>query len=197
MMAETGSSVSLTPRAQIVANRIDAAVFWFAKHWLAVFISYGLAVVALASSAPLLKSGGFGTMSQLVYLPYTLICHQRADRSFHLHGEKMAFCQRDLAIVLAAVGMGFAFALIRRWGRLPNIRFAAVVAFALPMALDGTTQLIGLRESSAELRVLTGMLFSIGVAWFVLPHLEEGFASIRDDIRSRRIPSSTNGAGPR
>ncbi len=197
MMAEAGSSVALTPRAQIVANRIDAAVFWFAKHWLAVFMSYGVTVVALASIAPLLKSSGFGTMSQFVYLPYTLICHQRADRSFHLHGEKMAFCQRDLAIVLAAVGMGFAFALIRRWGRLPDIRFTAVVAFAMPMALDGTTQLVGLRESTPELRVLTGTLFSVGVAWFVLPHLEAGFGSIRDEIRTRNIPTQTNGAGAR
>lgn len=197
MMADSGSGVALTPRAQAVANRIDSAVLWFATHWLAVFVGYGLTVVALASAAPMLKSSGYTTLSEVVYLPFKLICHQRDDRSFHLHGEKMAFCHRDLAIILAAIGMGLAFAVIRRWRSLPGIRFIAVIAFAMPMAIDGTTQLVGLRESTAELRFLTGSLFSVGVAWFVLPHLEDGFASIRDDIHRRRRASSNEAASVR
>jgi uncharacterized membrane protein len=185
-MAEPARQAALTPRAQSVANHIDTAVLWFATHWLAVFAGYGATVVGLASLAPLLKGSGYETAAQLIYLPFRLICHQRADRSFHLHGEQMAFCERDVAIVTTAVLTGILFALIRRWSGPPRIAFWVVVLFALPMALDGGTQLVGLRESTPELRILTGALFSIGVGWFVLPHLEAGFGSMRDEIASRR-----------
>lgn len=195
MMVEPADSAALTPRAQAVANRIDSAVLWFATHWLAVFIGYGATVVGLAALAPLLKGTGYETASRFIYLPYRLICHQRAERSLHLHGEQMAFCERDLAIVLAAVMAGVLFALARRWRALPNIGFVVVVMFALPMAIDGGTQLIGLRESTTALRLLTGSLFSIGVGWFVLPHLESGFASIRDEIRGRRMVRRAGAAG--
>jgi uncharacterized membrane protein len=185
-MAEPARQAALTPRAQSVANQIDAAVLWFATHWLAVFVGYGATVVGLASLAPLLKGSGYETAAKLIYLPFRLVCHQRAARSFHLHGEQMAFCERDVAIVTVAVLTGILFALIRRWNGLPRIPFWVVVVFALPMAIDGGTQLVGLRESTPELRVLTGTLFSVGVGWFVLPHLDAGFASMRDEIAGRR-----------
>ncbi len=194
MMAEPVQPAALTPRAQSVANQIDSAVLWLATHWLAVFVAYGTTVVRLAALAPLLNGAGYETASRFIYLPFRLICHQRDDRSFHLHGEQMAFCERDVAIVAAAVLTGVLFAVIRRHG-LPGIRFSAVVALALPMALDGGTQLVGLRESTLELRMLTGTLFSLGVGWFVLPHLETGFASIRDEIANRRMSHRNQTAG--
>src|SRR5262249_41871440 len=39
----------------------------------------------------------------------------------------------------------------------------------LPMAWDGLTQMFGLRESDALLRVLTGSLFGLANMWFALP----------------------------
>jgi uncharacterized membrane protein len=194
-MADPARETALTPRAQSAANQIDAAVLWFATHWLAVFAGYGATVVGLASLAPVLKGAGYETASSFIYLPFRMICHQRDDRSFHLHGEQMAFCERDVAIVTAAVLTGILFSLIRRWNGLPRIAFRIVVLFALPMAIDGGTQLVGLRESTPELRVLTGTLFSIGAGWFVLPHLEVGFASMRDEIASRRKSRSHETAG--
>jgi uncharacterized membrane protein len=185
MIAEPGRTVPLTARAQLVANRIDAAVLWVATQWLAVFIGYGVTVLGLATLAPLLESRGHQTAARFIYLPFRLICHQRDDRSFHLAGEQMAFCERDVAIVSAAILTGLTFAVLRHRHSLPRIGFGALVALALPMALDGGTQLVGLRESTPELRVLTGMLFSLGLGWFALPHLESGFATIRDEIRGR------------
>ncbi|MEX2314865.1 MAG: DUF2085 domain-containing protein, partial [Thermomicrobiales bacterium] len=148
-------------------------------------------VVGLAALAPLLKAAGHPTAANVIYLLYRLICHQRADRSFHLNSEQMAFCERDVAIVSCAVLTGLAFAIVRQRWAIPTISFVAVVLFALPMALDGGTQLIGLRESTPELRVLTGSLFSLGVGWFVLPHLATGFASIRDEVHARRAVHGT------
>ncbi len=43
----------------------------------------------------------------------------------------------------------------------------------LPMAWDGTTQMFGWRESTWELRVMTGTLFGLSTVWFVLPLLQK------------------------
>jgi uncharacterized membrane protein len=195
MIAEPTPPTALTPRAQAVADQIDRAVEWFTAHWLAIFVCYGAVVVGLASAAPLLRGAGYETAARFIYIPYRLICHQREDRSFHLHGEQLAFCERDVAIVSAAVITGLLFAVIRRWRDLPPIPFRVAVLFALPMAIDGGTQLVGLRESTALLRVITGTLFSVGAGWFVLPYLEAGFASISADIRRRRITNQHEATG--
>jgi uncharacterized membrane protein len=41
------------------------------------------------------------------------------------------------------------------------------------MALDGGTQLFGLRESNVWLRLLTGTIFGVATALFILPQIEK------------------------
>jgi predicted MFS family arabinose efflux permease len=53
------------------------------------------------------------------------------------------------------------------------------------MALDGFTQLFGWRESTWELRVVTGSLFALAVAWFVFPRLQRGFGEIQQTVEQR------------
>jgi uncharacterized membrane protein len=43
----------------------------------------------------------------------------------------------------------------------------------LPMALDGTTQLFGWRESTWALHVITYALFGLGSAWFALSLMQK------------------------
>src|SRR5205823_1582254 len=53
--------------------------------------------------------------------------------------------------------------------RLPGIPWWLWLLLILPMAWDGLTQMFGLRESDAILRVLTGSLFGLANMWFALP----------------------------
>ena len=57
--------------------------------------------------------------------------------------------------------------------RLPGIPWWIWVLMLLPMAWDGTTQMFGWRESTWELRLLTGTLFGLGNIWFVLPLIQK------------------------
>ena len=65
-----------------------------------------------------------------------------------------------------------------------------------PMALDGFTQLFGFRESTWELRVVTGTLFGIASVWLIYPHLQTGMAEMaavlerRFQRQERRRPST-------
>src|ERR1700682_2051648 len=50
------------------------------------------------------------------------------------------------------------------------------------MAIDGFTQLFGWRESTWELRVVTGLLFGLASGWLVLPRLDAAFGQqLRSD----------------
>ncbi len=87
------------------------------------------------------------------------------------HGYKVAICQRDVAIYGSMFLMGLLFALMR--GSLPKLRARWLLLFALPMFIDGTTQLVGLRSSTWALRLITGTIFGVGLVWFIYPHIEE------------------------
>jgi uncharacterized membrane protein len=84
----------------------------------------------------------------------------------------MAFCERDLAIYLGLLLVGLVY--VRRRGLRP-MGFVAYGVVILPMAVDGFTQLFGWRESTWQLRVVTGLLFGLASAWLVLPRLDSAF----------------------
>lgn len=47
----------------------------------------------------------------------------------------------------------------------------AMIVFLVPMAIDGTIQFFGLRESTNIIRLLTGFLGGIGVILFLYPRI--------------------------
>ena len=103
------------------------------------------------------------------------ILQRRAYVGDHEHGYKAALCERDMAIYGSMFILGLVFALRKR--RPPRLRiWWYVLLFVLPMAIDGTTQLVGLRESNWWLRTITGTLFGAGTLWFAYPYLNEALA---------------------
>ncbi len=97
-------------------------------------------------------------------------------------GFKTAYCERDAAIYTTAWLLLIAYALLRRVRPVKELSVRMfLIVFVPPIALDGFTQLFGLRESSALLRVLTGTWFAIGGAWFVLPRVDEALRELYAD----------------
>ena len=171
-------------------------------HWLAlVNLAAGL-FVALPFAAPVLLSAGHAEAAGLIYSAYRAVCHQWAFRSYFLFGPestyaidalaervgadqvfsfvgspelgyKVAFCERDVAIYLAVLAAGLAYA-ARRGGFRP-LSPTLYLALILPIALDGFTQLFGLRESTVLLRTLTGALFGVASVWLIYPRLDQVF----------------------
>lgn len=95
-------------------------------------------------------------------------------------GYKAALCQRDLAII-GGLAIFTALFLISRRRIRPLSLWIWIFCGCAPMAMDGGSQLFPafwsaqarLRESTWELRVLTGLLFGVSTAWLALPSLEK------------------------
>ncbi len=105
-------------------------------------------------------------------------CHQLASRSYYLNGNQLPFCARDLGIFIGmALGMVLAFFVKAR----PSLLL--IILGFVPMALDGGIQLLTSYESTNLVRLLTGALAGISVAFLI--HLIA--MNVRD---SRRLESS-------
>ncbi len=162
---------------------IDRAIYRLARHWLFAVNSFLFSYVALLFLAPILAAAGHPGWARPIYAVNHLFCHQRLDRSFYVFGQKMACCQRCAAIYGTLFLLGLAFAMVRGHVRRP--RPTRVGLLAAPIALDGLTQLAGLRESAMPLRVVTGALFGAAVCWLLFPFLETGFADMRAQLERR------------
>lgn len=98
-------------------------------------------------------------------------------------GYKVAICERDVAIYGAVSLAGLAYALIRP--RLRPLPFRWYLVALIPIAVDGLTQLFGLRESNWWLRTLTGAIFGVATVWLAYPHVDYAMRDVIDTEQAR------------
>lgn len=84
-------------------------------------------------------------------------------------GYKFPVCARDLAIYGAMLLAGLLFPFVRRIDDKIAPRLIYFIIALIPIALDGGTQIIGLRESANGLRLLTGFIAGFPVAFYMIP----------------------------
>jgi uncharacterized membrane protein len=95
-----------------------------------------------------------------------------------------------MAIYASMVVGGVGFAFVRT--RISPLPWRWYVVVITPMAIDGFTQLFGLRESNWTLRVITGTLFGLGNIWLAYPHLE---IAMRQMFRQMTEATASNDNG--
>ncbi|MGE5140151.1 MAG: DUF2085 domain-containing protein [Rudaea sp.] len=110
-------------------------------------------------------------------------------------GFKMAYCERDAAMYSTMFFATVLYALVRK--SLPRLPWRwYLILGILPILIDGGTQLFMLRESTALLRVITGVLFGALTVWLIYPHVDEAmsetYSQSADQLAriSRRIENS-------
>lgn len=103
-------------------------------------------------------------------LLFRLMCHGLPSRSLELFGTTMPICARCVGVYLGLLAGLLAFQLI------PVLRERVVRPFAFaavtPLAIDGLTQLAGLRESTNPLRLATGLVAGLAFGLWVLSAVE-------------------------
>ncbi len=123
-----------------------------------------LCVLALVVLAPYLASIG-SPLAGFVYLMFKPLCHQLPQRSFFLFGHKLAVCARCTGVYLGLFVGGVFAALLLSFGAMQKPLGMGVFLVALaPAFVDGTTQLVGLRQSTNVLRLATGFLAGAAVS---------------------------------
>ena len=164
-------------------NGTNAASDWLRHHWLGLVNGALGAYVGLAVLTPIGYAFGLDGPASAVFRAYRIVCDELPSHSFFIGGYQVCLCARCLAIYSTMLLAGLALAFVRRRQLVRGISWWLWFVAMLPMALDGGTQLFGLRESNVWLRLLTGAIFGIATAWFTLPQIE---VAARDDAGPTR-----------
>lgn len=165
----------------------DRAIYWMTGHWELMFNGLFLLIVGLAVASPLLRAAGLDSLGRFIFRGYRVMCHQLPERSFFVGGYQVAFCQRDVGVQLGLFLGGVTYAVSAGRVRLRSIPLY-LLAFVLPVALDGLTQLVGLRTSTWPLRLGTGLLFGVGTSLFVYPYFDKAMRDTRKELEGRFGP---------
>lgn len=180
-MAATAQPISPGLRALILGTQ--RGILRFARHWLAFTNALSAVLAGLPLLAPWLLANGQAGLASRIYAAYAVVCQQIPGHSWFPWGQQMAYCQRDTAIYTTFLLAGLAFIPLRR--RLQPLGWPGFVALIAPLTVDGFTQLFGWRESTPELRILTGALFGIACVWLIYPRLEDGMTAIVTTLEAR------------
>ena len=153
----TAHRTVMTPDARRAAI-VYAAMLAAAASW-----------IGLLFLAPALLAAGRLRASALVYGAFSKICHQLPERSFHWHGFPLGVCSRCTAIYLG-VGAGLLLAPLLRPlhdETFPDRRL--LLLSALPLAIDFAGGFSGLFANTFFSRSITGGLFGLVAAFYLLP----------------------------
>jgi uncharacterized membrane protein len=161
-----------------------------------------LNIIVLASPFIMLY---YPSIGEPLHYGFSFACHQLASRSYCFYPEdgslgncpdeytrapildsdngpayKFHVCARDLPLYLAAFigGIAVYFTKWKDAKRTPNPVF--FILALIPIALDGGTQLIGLRESTNELRAITGAIAGFAFSFYFIPMLNAFFLKKED-----------------
>jgi uncharacterized membrane protein len=80
-------------RVVLIADRF---VFWFSKHWLAVFNFLAFLYVGLPVLAPVLMALGAEGPARIIHTIYKPLCNQLPQRSWFLFGPQFTYTLPDL-----------------------------------------------------------------------------------------------------
>lgn len=173
--ALTGISVRRQRFSRVVTNAIESVLGPLQRHWLAIFNGALALFIGVSALGPVGYALGLTGPSSAVFDFYRFFCGQVPSHSFYIAGYQMCLCSRCLAIYSSLLAGGLILTLFRYrpFLHIRPISWKIWLLGMIPMALDGGTQLFGWHESNVYLRLLTGMIFGLATAWFVLPQIEE------------------------
>ncbi len=120
-------------------------------------------------------------LSTIIYSIYKLVCHQMPSRSFFIFNHKMAVCARCFGIYTGFLAGMLIYPFVKKLNDFKTPNKWYLIMALIPMGIDGTTQLIGLRESFNELRLITGLIAGFVGVFYVLPVFLSVMTNILND----------------
>jgi uncharacterized membrane protein len=95
-------SAAAGERTHAIVQRIDRLVSWIGRHWLALMNVLAGVWVGLPWLAPVFMHLGATEPARLIYIFYSIQCHQLPQRSYFLFGSRLMLPLKDILAVYPA-----------------------------------------------------------------------------------------------
>jgi uncharacterized membrane protein len=115
---------------------------------------------------------------------FRVFCHGIPSRCLMMWNVPMPICARCFAIYVGMFAGLFSF-FVLPWIQERVMRVVLYVAVT-PLAIDGITQALRLRESTNGLRMATGIAAGLAFGWWVMSALER--REVRREVEGFTIP---------
>jgi len=135
---------------------------------------------------------GMNPFAKVMYGIGDSYCHQIAARSYFLNGNQLPFCSRDVGI-FAGLAIGMAVAIFTRF----KITVIAFLIGILPLAVDGTLQLVTSYESNNTVRLITGILAGAALSLLISLFVREVLESKKGARSQTQAPGNAPPEEPR
>jgi uncharacterized membrane protein len=110
-------------------------------------------------------------LAAVVRLVGAQVCHQRPDRSFHLHGRALPVCGRCTALYLSgALGL---LVVGHRRRRADGRARTWLATAAVPTLATWTLEVVGLWNPGTPLRALAAAPLGLAAGWLIGQALDE------------------------
>lgn len=153
---------------------LDRLTDFLMEYWAHIVTIVLGSLVLCAISIPFLSYLGLDSIAKPIFFSLHLVCAQIPAHSFYIFGHQLGLCERNFSIYTSMFIGSLIFVLTKK--RMRGIPWWFWILMMVPMALDGTTQMFGWRESDWILRVVTGTLFGAGNVWFALPIMQKSLS---------------------
>lgn len=120
-----------------------------------------------------------------------LVCHQIPERTLWIGGSYLPVCARDTGAYLGFY-LGYLLLSMRKKEACGPPNLWVTFFMITPMIVDAGTQFIGLRTSTNELRLITGLLFGAALAPFLVYSLAQIPTSRKLPILRNFLPKNVN-----
>jgi uncharacterized membrane protein len=119
-------------------------------------------------------------VSAVAYATGALLCHQKTERSFHVHGTQMPVCARCTALYLSGAVGALAGWLGR--AREPRRARSLLLLGALPVALSVLLEGTGLIAGSNLMRAAAALPAGSAAGWVLVRMLRSQARGMRYDL---------------
>ncbi len=137
--------------------------------------------------APWLAARGASGAARFVYAVFAPVCHQIAERCYHLNGHPLAVCGRCLGIYIGFAAGLVVYPLVRGFSRLALPPARLFLILTLPMALDGAAGLLGLWRSPIGLRFATGFAWGTVLPFYFVTGVADFFRTRKERAAARGL----------
>ena len=164
-----------------------------------VVVVVALVLLALVTIAPLMLAHGYFAVSHVIYSAFRAVCHQMPGRSLHVENHPLAVCARCFGLYAGFAVGASVYPLLRAIKLRHTPARVWLLIGVLPTATDFALGIIGVWENTHLSRSLTGALFGVVAAFYVVPGVVDlTYTNWRNALRPRsfsgeRLSSTATG----